>query len=520
MNGFADPALDERPAPDLLASIRRYKAMVIGLALLGALVGAAIRVASPGSPTAAVEVTLQTKASRLGDSASLTPAAQATFVANQAAFFEGAAVAARLSRDLHGLYRPRTLEQKIHAAPQPTGTSVKIEVTDPKPATAVLIANTLVKAYGAVVRGQTESEATEALAEISAAQANLTSKLQDAFRAGGSSARATAAATASALAALTVEATQVQVNRRIYDDGIASWRPATRARGGRRAPDARLTGAGLALSLLVGVVAAWIRADRNREVTTSKEASRVLGAPLLTSISASSAGLPSPFDDGPSLKGIGRRRFRRVGDEPFNAGTADPYIRLASLVATNGQARIIAVTPAAVGAGGSTIAMGLAVAGARGGEQLLLVDADPASGRVSGDVLIEPDRPGLYEVAAGEAELGATIVRRAIGQGRHVDVLPPGSNSDRYPHLLRTTGQTLLSELANRYSRIVVDTGPLLEAAPAVALVPFVDGVITVLRHGTSAEVASAVRSQLALLQVHHLGVVFTFDRTAGAVGH
>ena len=116
-------------------------------------------------------------------------------------------------------------------------------------------------------------------------------------------------------------------------------------------------------------------------------------------------------------------------------------------------------------------------------------------------------------MASGLADAQSAIVTRPVGDGFGLDVLPAGTASDRYPHVLRSsTGRSTLQALGTQYDRVVVDTGPLLRSAETVASVTLVDAVLVVVRHGIEAELVSALREQLMLLRARHLGCVFTFS--------
>jgi Mrp family chromosome partitioning ATPase len=263
-------------------------------------------------------------------------------------------------------------------------------------------------------------------------------------------------------------------------------------------PDLWLTLAGLAIGLLAGVLVAWIRADRNREITTGEEASRAVGSALLAELPKVAGGLPAPFDV-----------------EVPTAGGADPYFGLTSALASNGATKVVAVTAAIAGSGATTTSIGLAMSAARDGRRVLLVDADSRGRGLTTAAHIDSRRPGLYEVAAGKLGASDAIVNCAVGDGCRVDVLPPGAESRHFPYVLRSpAGRSLLSGLSAQYDRVIVDTGPLLATASTVALAPLVDAVVTVIRRGTAADLASAVREHLALLQARQIGAVFTFSRT------
>jgi polysaccharide biosynthesis transport protein len=162
-------------------------------------------------------------------------------------------------------------------------------------------------------------------------------------------------------------------------------------------------------------------------------------------------------------------------------------------------ARSVMVTSAIAGEGKSTVAANLAIALARAGRRVVLVDLDLR--RPSLDYLFNLEEwPGLTDVVHGQARLGDALAPIAIapsddkgdassGNGKRLlvggrlEILPSGST----PH---DTGQfvsapaldVVLHTLRARADLVLIDAPPLLGTADAVALSAKVDALMVVVR--------------------------------------
>lgn len=173
------------------------------------------------------------------------------------------------------------------------------------------------------------------------------------------------------------------------------------------------------------------------------------------------------------------------------------------------HAQVVMVISAAEEEGKTTTISNLAVALARAGRRVILVDLDLR--RPSVDLFFprsDGRRAGLTDVVLGRATLDQALIRVAAADGGGVlpndaeglsgDLQP---NGDR-PHLagelrVLTTGllppdpgefvglqavKSVISELRNRAEIILVDTPPLLQVGDAKVIARFVDASVVVVR--------------------------------------
>jgi polysaccharide biosynthesis transport protein len=248
---------------------------------------------------------------------------------------------------------------------------------------------------------------------------------------------------------------------------------------------------GLALGLVLGLGLAFLREAMDTRVRTAEEIAERLGLPLL-------ARLPKP-----------PKRLRGEGSLVMLAEPSGVHAESFRMLRTNLEfvnlergARTIMVTSAVEREGKSTTAANLAVALALGGQRVTLVDLDlrrPLLGRL---FELEPDQPGLTDVALGYASLddAATLVgsvaitaarnghRSGNRNGRApqrgmLQVLPAGPVPPNPGEFVRTKALAeILAELAERADLVLIDAPPMLQVGDAMALSDKVDALLLVSR--------------------------------------
>jgi succinoglycan biosynthesis transport protein ExoP len=169
---------------------------------------------------------------------------------------------------------------------------------------------------------------------------------------------------------------------------------------------------------------------------------------------------------------------------------AEPFrILRASFDFANAEygSRTVMFTSAGDGEGKTTTVANLAVALARAGKRVILIDADlrrPSLHRVFG---LEP-RPGLTDVELGEAKLAVALQSTDVTEPTSphrsgaLQVLPAGSPLHDPDELgaERAVGR-IIEEVQNQVDLVLVDAAPLL-VGDAIALSAYVDAVVIVTR--------------------------------------
>ena len=244
----------------------------------------------------------------------------------------------------------------------------------------------------------------------------------------------------------------------------------------------------LAIGLILGVLLAFLREALDTRVRSSDEVRSRLGLPLL-------ARLPAP-----------PRRFRadsRLAMLVDPGGVAAEAFRMLrtnfELANLDRGAKSIVVTSAVAGEGKSTTAANLAVALARAGRRVVLVDLDLRRPALAGFFGADRDGPGVTDVALGRAGLDEALLAVSIteheastpspaGNGHApvhgmLHVLPAGHVPADPGEFVNTRALAgILDELRGRADVILVDTPAVLDVGDAMTLSANVDAVLVVTR--------------------------------------
>jgi capsular exopolysaccharide synthesis family protein len=161
--------------------------------------------------------------------------------------------------------------------------------------------------------------------------------------------------------------------------------------------------------------------------------------------------------------------------------------------------RTILVTSSGPSEGKTTTAISLAQIMADGGSRVLLVDADMRRPRVH-QIFRLSKESGLSSLILGEGSLDEVIHSTPIP---NLSVLPCGPIPPNPSELLHTGAfGNLLSTLATRYDRIIIDSPPAGVVSDAVVISTQVDGTALIVKGGRTSRDA-AVRTVRALRDVN-----------------
>ena len=261
---------------------------------------------------------------------------------------------------------------------------------------------------------------------------------------------------------------------------------------------------GALLGLLLGVALVVVREGLNTRVRSPEEVEEILEVPMIGRV-------PKPTRRvGPGLAMLGSP----------DAPEAEPYRMIATnlgFVNLDRGARSIMVTSAADGEGKSTTIANLAVALARAGSRVALIDFDLRRPSLDScfDLDVAQFGVGVTGVALGQISLDDALIRipvSDVGPAGSLDVLLTGQAPPDSAQFIASQRVTdLLSRLSARYDIVLIDAAPMLQASDAVALAGKVDAVIVVaglshVRRGSLQE----LRRILDSAPVAKLGFVLT----------
>jgi polysaccharide biosynthesis transport protein len=274
---------------------------------------------------------------------------------------------------------------------------------------------------------------------------------------------------------------------------------------------------GLFLGLLLGLVVAYLLESLNTSVRRPEDLESVLHVPGLAVIPRISGGGGNGRG---KLRGLlGPRKGAKAdagspmsGNQTFSIGIeAFRNLRTSLIWSDGGEAlKTLVVTSAAPGEGKTLTAANLAVTLAYDGLRVLLVDCDIRRPRVHGMFHV-PRAPGLMELLTTTAASGSPplpAIRQTSIAG--LSVLPCGALPSNAANLLSGTRmRVLLQELREQFDIIVLDTPPVLATADAGIVASLTDGVLLVVRAGTTdRNAAQRACQQLANVGARVVGTV------------
>lgn len=276
----------------------------------------------------------------------------------------------------------------------------------------------------------------------------------------------------------------------------------------------------LAMGLMVGTVLGGalvlIREAQDKAVHTRDDVQWALDAPVLALIPrlgdrrATVARLAS-WGQSP----IDRHRRRRsaparignvvtdsVGGEQAVAITAPDHaaveafarlqVNLAALE-TGARKQVLLFTSPLPGDGKTTTATNFALALARQGRRVVLVDGDLRRGTIGGMFGLPSAATGLADVASGQAPLQQALHRVDIGERVVMTCLPCGTYTTEPARVMGAGAlPEAIAALRSEFDYIVIDSPPLNVVADAAVLSRHADGVVIVARAGRTAPEALA----------------------------
>jgi capsular exopolysaccharide synthesis family protein len=258
------------------------------------------------------------------------------------------------------------------------------------------------------------------------------------------------------------------------------------------------------------MVIAYILEALNTSVRRPEDLESVLHVPGLAVIPRITDGSRNAQSHFRRLLGSGKASHQGVGspltgNQTFSVGIeAFRNLRTGLIWSDGGESlRTLVVTSAAPGEGKTMTAANLAVTLAYDGLRVLLVDCDIRRPRVHGLFQL-PRAPGLMELlrASSDPEAPQPRAIRETPVAR-LSVLTCGALPVNAANLLSGTRmRLLLRELQEQFDIIVLDTPPVLATADACIVASLTDGVLLVVRAGTTDKNAA----QRAYQQLSNVG--------------
>jgi capsular exopolysaccharide synthesis family protein len=218
----------------------------------------------------------------------------------------------------------------------------------------------------------------------------------------------------------------------------------------------------IALAAALGLLSAWMTDQLAVTLRTEQDVRRYVNLPLLAVI--------------PREKEPGLRLLPSAGP-----GVTEAFNTLAALLEARTKedgSRLFAVTSSVPGEGKSTVACNAAVALARAGSRVLLVDADLRRG-TQHRLFSVSNEPGLSSYLQGGTDTVDSMV--SATDVDNLTLMPAGAPMQNpIPFLHAERFHALLRDLRGWYEYVIVDLPPVRSAADALIVAPLSDAIVLV----------------------------------------
>ena len=453
--------------PTVFGAVRRYRTMVLAIAVLAMAAAVGYTVMQPKTYNAQGSITVPQPGSQGGTNSAQYLDAEVLTLTSQAVAQRAAGIA---NNALHG---------DILAASDFAGTGSSLLVTPPTSGTAGTYGDSIVdvsfKGPSARIAQAGANAALQAFTEVRSAgivaHANATIA--------GLNRAMTLTSDPNQQSALMNARTQTVINENV---DLAQYQP-TVLQAPPPAPTSgswKLAGViGFLIGIVLGAALAYARANLRRGFAHPRDPAALYGVPLIGEIPAFAAEKTWRSNGSPA------GRLLPMTADPHSAG-AEAFRFAAGSVERIRNVRgprlsLVFVSPLA-GAGKSMIVANLALAIAEGGTRVLVVDADAADGGLTARLLPgAPAADGFEQVLAGQQAVADCVQPSPLNGA--VAVLGSGPAAP-----LRMTGAArskaaamLLAEAKASFDIVLIDSPALLQVADATELVAAADAAITVL---------------------------------------
>ncbi len=281
---------------------------------------------------------------------------------------------------------------------------------------------------------------------------------------------------------------EVRSEAALLGNGVEFVEPAEVDNDARILPALQYMIAGMLFAAFATAIIAWFRAGRRPVVGSSSDVTASLDAPLLGEVTDAPSG---HFD-------------------PAVPPGASYQLLATSLGAVHPNGGVVLTATATPSHDAPDTVARLAVAAAREGRRVLVIDANLRDRRVSRLFGFETAVGGFTEILAGLAAL--EDVRRTVGVGgaATLDLVIGGRSVDDPAGLFRSqAAHATLHTMRSQYDLVLIDVPPLLAVADGSALAGDSDGIILIVERGSDARDLDIVRQRLDVLRTDLIGVVY-----------
>jgi Mrp family chromosome partitioning ATPase/capsular polysaccharide biosynthesis protein len=511
--GEADGSWSDRPG--IVASLLRFRVIVVAAILLGAVAGyglaqllpvryeaeASLIPADPGGP------------SILGGGVSMSSSDRQVYLAKQVNLMTSREVLERVLALTGSSQSIRDVRQALNVQASPDMVSISIVATGSDARSTAALANAVGTAYQKVTAERTAEEADRAITGLEKFRRLLQSELDASPASPGGSLTTRQQDLRDRIKDLQGREQEITLQAQVFASGVESFERAERPTSPSQ-PKVKLAAAlGAMLGLLGAGAWAWWAAARNRRAEGRADPGRILGVPLLGEV--------------PRLRSLWARGGRSVASSAVqDSGLEDAYHFVVAslqheLAGVGGKA--IAVTSVGPGDGKTSTALQIANAASQENRKILLIDADVRTRHLSAlfdPAEVTPEPNGHGPPAPDGERIGAKDYLYQLVSTNSGMVLPVAPNrSDPWQpagsyHAVDV--RDALRSIGELFDLVLIDTPALLASSTALGVAGQADGVVLVVSHRVSLSHLRDVRERLTFVKTPLIGYIYVRPRRPG----
>jgi Mrp family chromosome partitioning ATPase len=507
--GESDATWGDRPG--IVASLLRYRVIVVAATLLGAVAGygiaqllpvryqahAVLIVSDPGAPSV------------LGGGDALTSSDREVYMAKQADIMTSTVVLEGALELLGSRQSVRDVRDDLNVQPSANMASISIAATTSDPRSAATLANAVGTAYGQVTEERAAADANSAIESLQKRRNRYQADLDASPKSADGQLTFRQRQLADQIADLQQREQDITTQAEVYASGVEYFEQAEPPTSPSQPKPKLAAVLGGLLGLLAAGAWAWWAAARDQRSEGRDEPARILGAPLLGEVPR----LPAP--QAATAKPDTPPRLDPALDDAYHFVVASMEHELAGVGGNS-----IAVTSVGPGDGRTSTALQIASAASQENRKILLIDADVRTRRLSESVEIAQvasERNGhSMPVRRGEPAGAKEYTDRLVSTDSGM-VLPVASNptdpgnpagSDRAVDVRHA-----VYSIGEMFDLVLIDAPALLASSDALGVAGQADGVLLVVSHRVALSELRDVRDRLAFVKTPLIGYVYVRPR-------
>jgi len=504
-----EPDTTSGDRPGIVASLLRYRWVVVGATLVGALAGyliahqlpvryraeAVLILSDPGDPTVIGG----------GDNALGTTDRQ-VFLAKQSDIITSRVVLDRAVQLLKSGQSAADVKNELDVHPAANLASISIDATTADPHSAASLANAVGTAYQQITKERVAGDAQRVVASLESVRKRVQAELDASPKSADGQLTASQEQLASQIADLQQREQDITTQVDVYDSGVDYFEPAELPTSPSEPKPKLFAALGGLLGLLLAGAWAWRRAARDQRSESSEEPARILEAPLL-----------GELPERPLPKVVTRATATSQAVHPSRDDAHHFMVTSIEHELAEMGGKSVAVTSVGHGESKTSTALQIATAASRDDRKVLLIDADPRMRLLTDHLGAKPARSGgngqKLARRRDEADDAQDYLDRLVPTGSGM-VLPVGSNgADPGGSYRAVDVRPAMRSIGDRFDLVLIDAPALLASPDALDVAGQADGIVLVVPHHVALSHLRAVRDRLVFVKPPLIGYVYVRPR-------